>query len=810
MIRNYFLIAFRNLLRQRFYSAINIAGLGTGIAVSLLILYYIYDEHQYDRFHTDADRMYQVYLVGRINGVESKWPATCAPLAQAARAEIPEVENTTRIGFWREVVIRHGEQAHTEQRLMLADSNFLDFFTFELIEGNPERILREPNQIVLTESSALKYFGYRPGSGDSPVGRTVLMGTEKTSCSIVGILRDPPRHSHFTFGSVLSMENWDFSKRTEWTSNNLHTYFKLLPGADLEQVNEKLHTLVDRHVGPEIQQFIGMSLEQWRAAGDDYGYHLQPITAIRLRGKTEGNIEPTGDIAYVYLLSAISLFIILIACINFMNLSTARSMSRAREVGIRKTVGALNRGLVQQFMLESLVVSGLATLLAFGLIALALPFFNQISGKAISFHFLLSPASLFALLAIWIVVGFLAGSYPAFYLSAFRPAHVLKGQSVSWKGRSLLRSGLVVFQFAISVALIVCTLLIYKQLQLVKNKNLGFDKENVLVVNNVTTLAKSQEVFRESVRDLAGITGASLASSVPPGVYNDNIMFPNGHQDKGLLYNVIFGDEHYLQALGLRLAAGRFFSAEFPSDSMAVVINRSALAAAGWESHEGQYIVPPTDSLPERYEVIGVLEDFNFETLRTGMEPLAIFLRRPSTWTNRLAVRLQPGHPREAIESIRTVWNELAPGEPFDYGFVDDRFEEAFRDEERLGRIFIVFTALAILISCLGLFGLATYSTSQRTVEIGIRKALGSSSAGIVLLLSRQFTTPVLIGIAAAVPISLWLMNWWLNNFAYKASIDAWSFVGGGFAALFIAWVTISAQSLRAATRNPATALRSE
>lgn len=809
MLKNYFKVAFRNLIRHKFYSFINVFGLTIGIAVSILISFYVFDELSYDKFHTDAGRIHQIYLKAMLQGKPIEGANTCAPIAAASREELAGVEDAIRICLWRDVVFRNEDKIYTEEKLLLADSNFFSFFTFDLLEGNENDILNEPNQIILTEKTAIKYFGYKIGDEDSPIGKSLLMGTDKTNCEIVGVMKNPPKNSHFQFDMMLSMQTWDVSKRTQWTSNNLYSYVKLNESADPATVAESMLAMSDKYVGPEIEQFIGVTLDEWRKTGaGEYAYYIQPMTDIHLYSKVEGNIEAPGDIAYVYLLSIVSIFIILIACINFMNLSTARSAGRAKEVGIRKTVGASKKGLVSQFLLESIIISAVSTLLAVGVIYIALPFFNQITEKSIGVENIFSPLTLAAMGLIIVLVGFLAGSYPAFYLTSFKPTEVLKGKVRQGAKGGWIRSSLVVFQFAISVFLIVCTIVIYKQLKLVQEKNLGFDKENILIIDNTRTLGDAKQAFKKRLQTLSSVKEVSISNFVPPHVYSNSVYFPNGVQEEGILFFQIYADQDYLKTLGMDMHLGRYFSEDFPSDSSAVVINKKGMEALGWSTYEGNKIAEPNrEGGMEFYEVVGIIDDFNFSSLKTEIEPLIIFL---ADWGNLMPVKLGTGNLNEKIKDVETVWNEMAPGEPFDYSFLDENFESLFRAEQRLGEIFMLFTSLAIFIACLGLFGLATFIAEQRSKEIGIRKALGASIPGVMVLLSKEFTKLVFISIIIAVPAVIFLMNWWLEHFAYKTEIGVMVFVIGGFGALMISILTVSYQSFRAAIANPTEALRYE
>ena len=809
MLKNYLKVAVRNLVRQKFYTVINISGLSIGIAISLLIAFFVVDELSYDKFHKDSDRIYQIYLSAMLQGKPLQGANTCAPVAQASKEEIPGVEDAIRINIWRDVVFRNEDKIYTEEKLLLADSNFFQFFTFELLEGNPNKILTEPNQIVLTEKSARKYFGYELGDPDSPIGKSLVMGSNKENCEIVGIVKDPPSNSHFTFDMMLSMVTWEFSKRTQWTNNSLYSYLKLEEGVDPEVVEASLLSLSDKYVGPEIEQFLGATLQEWRNSGSgDYAYYMQPMTDLHLYSKVDGNIEGSGDIAYVYLLSAISPFIIIIACINFMNLSTARATGRAKEVGIRKTVGAFRNRLVAQFLVESLILSFISSILAIVILAIVLPSFNQVTNKSIELSQIMSPQFILAILLIVLVVGFLAGSYPAFYLTSFKPTEVLKGKIRQGAKGGWIRSTLVVIQFTISISLIVSTIVIYKQLKLVQEKNLGFDKENILVIDNTRVLGDAKKTFKNKLNALSSIENAAFSNFVPPHVYSNSVYFPNGKQEEGILFSQVYADEDFLKTIGVDLIEGRHFSKDFPSDTAAVIINKKGLETYGWSTLEGNRIAEPSeDGGQQFYEVIGVTEDFNFSSLKMEIEPLIIFLSENG---NLMPVRLTQGNINEKIKEVESLWNEMAPEEPFDYSFVDQSFESEFRAEERFGKIFILFTTLAIFIACLGLLGLATFIAEQRSKEIGIRKALGASVPSVVVLLSREFTKLVLIALVIAVPTVILLMNWWLQNFGYKTTVGFLSFVIGGGIALVISWLTVSYQSIRAALLNPTKALRYE
>jgi len=809
MIKNYFKVAFRSLIRQKFYAFINILGLTVGLTTSFLIILYVADELSYDQFHEKADKIHRVILKGRMSGNEFEGCYTCSPMASAVVEELPEIQEAVRIAIWSDMLITYEEDSYTEKKLLLADSNFFKFFTFDLIAGNPDEVLKEPNSIVLTGSAAKKYFGYEGTGDDKPLGKMLNVGTGEWLHKVTGIVKDPPANSHFHFDLVMTMESWDYSKRTQWTNNSLITYVAIDDYENYKAVEQKFEGLVHKYVGPEVQQFLGISLDQFAEQGGAYGYFLQPLKSIHLHSDLQDELEPTGGIIYVYLLSAIAAFIIIIACINFMNLATARSASRAKEVGIRKTAGAGRRRLVFQFLIESMLYSLIAVLLSLGVIYLVLPFFNVIAGKELAFSTLFKTEILSGLVAVMLTVGLLAGSYPAFYLTSFNPAQVLKGKVVAGMKSGLIRSILVVIQFTVSIGLIICTLLIYRQLNYVQNRNLGFDRENVLIIQNCRGLGDQKNTFQEELIELNDVVNASIANDYPPHIGSNSVHRPIGEDMEDRLFFQYYADENHQKTVGFEIKEGRFFN-DMPSDSLAIVINETAARLIGWDDPIGQKIgefnQPGT---PMTYhEVVGVIGDFNYATLKEEIQPLIIF--HQSDWGNLMGVRLTPGNIKDKIRIVENKWKEFTPDSPFEYSFLDENFDALYRQEQRLGTIFMIFTILAILVASLGLLGLATFTAEQRSKEIGIRKAMGASVFNVILLLSRDYTRLVIISFLLSVPASYFIMDWWLENFAYKINLGWISFVVGGLMALILSWITVSYQSYKAASVNPVDSLRYE
>lgn len=808
MVRNYFKIALRNIVRQKFYAIINIAGLTIGLATSLLIVLYIVDEFSYDRFHNDIDNMYRVNLHAKLSEQYMDIAYTGAPISAAFVNEIPEIDGACRIAFHNDINISYQEDAYTEKKVLLADSNFFDFFSFKLLYGDIKTVLKEPNNIVLTEESAMKLFGYPNKTSTPPIGKIVKYGTDGRACVITGIAENPPKNAHFRFNVILSMESWEDSKNANWANNILLNYVKLNNEADWIKVQEKFPAMVRKNIAPLVQGYLGISFDEFIAKGGLYDYVLEPVKNIHLFSTVDDTIEPRGSINTIYILSAIVAFIIFIACINFMNLSTARFSDRAKEVGVRKALGASRKRLILQFLNESIFFTILSMLFAYILASLALPSFGAIAGKELSIITLLNWKYMLALILLITVVGFLAGSYPAFYLTAFKPTEVLRGKVKAGLKSGGIRSGLVIFQFTISVILIICTLLIYKQLNHLERRDLGFDKENVLVVNNAEALEFNKIGFKEELKKMSAIKSVSVASAAPPQIEYSAIFKPLDGTDSEIGITYYFADYDLVNTMDMKMAAGRYFAKEIPSDSNAVIINEAAARKMAWENPVGEKIQTLWDEdKADKRNIIGVVKDFNFQTLKKEITPLIIF---PGSQGNLLLVRLNPGDYHQNISDIEKTWNKMTSGSTFDFSFIDADFDALYRQDQQVGMIISIFTVLAILVACMGLLGLATFTAEQRSKEIGIRKSLGASSSSIVRLLSSEYLKLIAVSFLLAIPSAYFIIKWWLNNFAFKVNIGILIFVAGGIIVALIALLSVSYQSVKAANNNPVDSLKYE
>ena len=799
MLRNYFKVAVRNILKYKFYSAINILGMTIGVTACILIVLYVADELSYDRFHKDADRIYQIGLHGKIGGQNIRTTTTCPPLSRAMSEEIPDVEESTRISHFWGSVVKYEDLAFTEERVYYADSNFFRFFDFELLSGDPKTVLRNPQSVVLTRDMATKYFGSEPA-----LGKMMIIG-DTVAYKVTGVAENSPGNSHLKFNMLVSSSSADRLQETTWLNNFLYTYFRLNEHGSLANVQSGLAELVLKYVGPEVERFMGMSMQQMAEQGGEYGFFPTKLTDLRLHSTTRDAIEPPGNITYVYFFSAVALFIIVIACINFMNLATARSAGRAKEVGLRKAMGSARIQMIGQFLAESVLFSAVAVLLAIALSYVLLPTFNELAGKQLNMNALLQPYFAGGLVALILFVGLLAGSYPAFYLTSFNSVEVLKGKVRAGMKTRGIRSALVVFQFGISIFLIIFTASVYLQLKFMQDRNLGMDKNNVLIVNSTWRLKNNRDAFRNAIDEYAGVVRTSFTNNTFPGVNNTTVFKAVG-SDQDHIMGQYFADYDHADVLKLELAEGRFFSRDFPSDSTAIILNEAAVREFGMEDPLNAQIFFNGGSTPVTLNVVGVVRDFNFESLREEIRPLAI---RFATWGGDLTIRYQ-GSPAELISKVEALWKSYAASEPFEYIFLDENFDELFRAEQRMSRIFTILSGLAIFVAGLGLFALAAFTGEQRTREIGIRKVMGANVSGLVLLLSREFTWLVLLAFVPGAVTAWWVVGEWLSGFAYRTEISPLIFLLSGIAAITIAWLTVGFQALKAASANPADALRYE
>ena len=799
MLKNYLKVALRHLGKHKVYSFINILGLAVGIAASVLIALYVFDELSYDRFHGNADRTYRV-VADWSNKGDSRIHQLGTPsvLARTIRSLYPQVESLVQIsGPLGDVVLKYKEAAFKETDVFAAEPSFFKVFTFPLVKGDPETALRDPNSLVITESLAARCFGE-----EDPLEKAVEIqaGGRQSLYRITGVARDVPRNSHFRFEMLASLITLFPEENPNWTSNNFATYLLLRPGVTRELMEEKL-VEIDKVYGEG-----GRPHMPWI-------WTLEPIKNIHLHSDLVTGGQPNGSIAYVKLFTVVAILILFIAGINFVNLATARSAGRAREVGIRKIVGSTKRQLVGQFLGESILLSLFALVLAVGLIQAALPFYRRMTGKILGLPYFGSPFVIPGLLGLALVVGLLAGLYPAFFLSSFQQADVLKGSPLAGRGRRslVLRSGLVVFQFGMSILLIIGSLVIFRQLDFIKNQRLGFDKDHVVVIHNTESLFSQYDAFMERLRQYSGITGVSAAGSIPGlGTPNWGIGVQGVADDRPLNMNFLTCDQDFAEVLNIQMAEGRFFSREYPADVNAAVINQKAAEYFGIPEPVGKKL--RIWWTHKDLTIIGVMDNVHFESLHRDVRSMGYVLPEAIGSTRRPFLLVKVNSPRtyEVLAFIRETWDSFSPGLPLEFSFMDDQINALYQNDNRAGKIVTLFSFLAIFVSCLGLFGLAAFITEQRTKEIGVRKVLGARLPQIVWLLTGQFVRWVIIATLIAWPVGYWVMSRWLHGFAFRTGLSAVIFAVSGLAALGIAAVTVSSQVIRAALANPARSLKYE
>ena len=806
MLKNYLLIAWRNVLKNKTFSFINITGLAIGLACFLLIALFVLDELSYDKFNEKADRIYRVNARIKFGGADISYPLSSDMMGQVLKKDYPEVEDYVRIyNANGSKLVKKGNDFITESNVCYADSNLFNVFTLPAIAGDTRTALDGPTSVVITEDIAKKYFGTTDA-----VGKTLETNNKgKTVYTVTAVIKNIPQNAHFNFDFFFSMKSLDY-QFGQFLSHNFHTYLLLKPGTDYRALEQHFLQYEEKYLLPEIKSIGIKSMDEFRKAGNILEYSLIPLTQIHLYSARQYEFTPPGNIQYVYIFSAVAIFILLIACINFMNLTTARSAKRAKEVGIRKVLGTERKELITQFLLESVLMVVLSMTIAISIASLVLPLFNDVAGKHMTMMSLFSPLILPVLIALPFVVGLLAGSYPAFFLSSFRPSEVLSGQLKMSGGAGGLRSVLVVFQFFASIVLIIGTIIIYRQLHYIQTQNLGFNKDQVLVVNSASALGNNENAFKNDLTRLTGVQSATISSFLPvtPSSRNDNIFSGSAIMDvkNGFDMQDWAIDYDYLRTMGIQLIRGRGFSKDFGGDSASVIINETTAKILGYKDPIGKKLYNFSDKVVA-YEIIGVVRNFNYESVRQTIGPLGLFLGKASFAAS---FKINAANVPEILQAAEKEWKTLAPGMPFSYFFLDAAFDDMYKDEQRVGKIVLIFSVLAILIACLGLFGLSTFIAEQRTKEIGIRKVLGASIRSIVHLVSKEFMILVAIAFIIAAPVAWWAMNSWLRDFAYRVSLEWWVFALAGGLALSIAMITMSFQAIKAAVMNPTRSLRSE
>ena len=817
LVWNYAKIAFRKIKRQRAYSFINIAGLAIGLAVCILILLFVKDELSYDRYHVFKDRIYRIerHFLAADGSVRLQFCSLAPAFAINLKQEFPEIERIVRVLSGANTQVRIGDKTFLEDRFFYAEDGLLEILSIPLLQGEPKTALSDPNTIILSETTARKYF-----ANDNPLGRELNTGG-KSLFKVTGVMRDTPANSHVHFDLIASyntlkgayIQNGDdyFLGTRNFSDNVTYTYLRLAEKADPKNLAARFPAFLDRLLGTRTDD-QGNVIK----ASQSNRLWLRRVTDIHLTSHTSNELEPNGDQKYVTMFSFIALFVLVIACINFVNLATARASRRAREVGLRKVVGAHRKMLTWQFLMESLIISLASLFLALVVASILLPFFKVVSGRALEISSLFRAGSLLMLGGLWLFTALASGLYPAVYLAAFRPAPILRGELTQGRGGALLRRVLVVFQFAISIILIIAVGIVFRQMNYLKNADLGFDRENILLLPADRTVGANWRGLKERILSSPYILSATLSKRAPSGRLLDAPGF--WAEVNGQKMNSPFSMPHnrvdydFFKTYGMKIIAGRDFSLDYPTDAgEAYIINETAARLLGWTQPEDAVGKPMGVSgagRPNAGRIIGVVADFNYESMHYKIRPMVTYIRPIEA--NTIAVRIAAGNPRNGLDHIRAVWEKEKPDYPFQYDFMDDRLNALYRNEERMMKMFAAFSALAIFIACLGLSGLASFMAEQRTREVGIRKVLGASPAGITVMFSKEFARWVLTANLLALPAAYLVMDKWLKNFAYRVRMDIWVFAAASALTLVIALVTVSAQSLRSALANPAESLKHE
>ncbi len=813
MIGNYIKLAVRHMLINKGYVFINILGLAVGIACFVLIGLFVLHELSYDTFHEKKDRIYRLVLDGKIGEQEIKVANTSPPMAEALVDEIPEIVNAVRMDSWNESPIRIEDRVFIEDHFALADSTFFDIFSFPLIYGDPATALNKPRTIVLTRSAAQKYFGM-----DNPVGENLKVGTDSVYWEVTGVCEDAPENTHLEFNVIGSFVSDRRSDGTTWMNNNLTTYILVGENTDPSVVEEKIHSVLVKYVGPELEQFIGASYDDLLKAGGRYRILAQRITDVHLEPDIQQTFKPANEKKNIYIFTIIAFAILLLAGINYMNLSTAQSANRAREIGIRKVMGSQKTALKWQFLVESILMCIVSLIVAILLIELLMPGYNNMMQIFLSLNYFQPWYTIPVLMLVAIVVGILSGTYPAFFLSSFRPVAVLTGELKSGTKSGTLRSALVVVQMTISILIMAVTLITFRQVNYMLEKDLGFNKENLMVLRRVHVIGNQINVFISQVQNIAGVASASHTTAIPGYPNNNNgYLIDSGGEtnldlsDVQIMYTV-WADHDYDKTMGFEMAEGRFFSQAMPTDSFACVINESAVRYFDLDNPlEVKIIQPgPTPDQRSSYQVIGVVKNYHFMSLHDEISPhIFLYDGDQMNWGN-IVIRLHPDNIQHSIDRVKSVWNDLAGTEPMQYFFMDEEFDKLYKEDKRTGNLSLIFSILAIFIASLGLFGLTSFTVAQRTKEIGVRKVQGARMVDIVLLLSREIAILVGISTVIAVPIAIFFIKSWLQNFHFRITQGPLDYLIVILIALIISWFTISYRAIKAARTNAAEALRYE
>ncbi|MFN8209923.1 MAG: ABC transporter permease [Bacteroidales bacterium] len=806
MLKKMFLYSLKSFKRQRAYILINIAGLSIGIACSLIIALFVINEASYDKYNVKKDRIFRVILNGKIGGQELTGAYTPAPMGPTIAREFPEVESTLRMNSWGPTVVEYNNQIFKEDHVIEADSTFFEFFSIPVIKGDVKNLLNAPHKVVISKSIARKLFG-----NEDPVDKTLKLADDSVRYVVSGVMSDVPENSHFEADYIVSFMTNPYSANQIWLNNNLALFILLKPNVNYKTVEAKFPDLLKKYVGPEVQKIMGIDLNEFLAKGNTYRYFLQKLTSIHLQPEIVHSFKPSTDPKYLTIFGSIAVLIIFIAAINFMNLSTAQAARRAKEVGIKKVSGSSKGLLISQFLSESTLLSFISLLIAVIIVSIGIKQLNSMLGTNLRFNLFSSVYVIPVLLLFAVVVGFLSGTYPALFLSSFSPYEVLKGDIKNSMKSGRLRKVLVVFQFAVSILLIVGTMIMYSQIKFMLNKDVGFNKDRLIVIERTSELGNRMKYFKEAVKQIPGVINASASTACPNRVNNKNGYGMEGRKDESFLIVTNWIDEDYISTYGMTMASGRAFDKTYSDDQNSCMINESALKEFNIKDIETTRFLEPTgDGKFKAMKIVGVVKNFNFESLRNPIQPYIFQYKNEEQTYGYFSVKLAPGNLAGTISEIEKKWKEYAANTPMQYYFLDKDFEQMYSQERQNARMAVIFSVLAIFIAALGLFGLTSFTVEQKTKEIGVRKAMGSSVMGIYIVISREVFILVTLAAVIAWPIIYYLAGKWLENFYYRINVSLFTFIAGLAITLSIAVVTITWKIVRAATINPAESLKYE
>jgi len=807
MISEYIKIAIRNLRKQRSSSLINIIGLSIGLASALLIFMFVFNELSYDRFYTNSKNIYKVYQHSIVDGTESRDAWTPVPMAAALLTDYPEIQNVVRILQGDNILITVDNKYFNIKNALYADSSFFEVFSFDPTVSESYRLLSRPHSVVLTKSTAQKIFG-----NEDPVDKLIRFENSPDYYRVAGVSKDPPANSHFEYEMLISMDSFWNIKSTDWMSNYMNTYVLLPSGSSPQNLEKKFPEMVKNYFGPQLQKVLGFSIEEFMSKGNYLEYKLQPITDIHLNTSVNHGLKPSGNSKYVYIFSVIGIFIICIAGINFINLSTSRSTLRAHDTIMRVILGSTRKIIRFQFLSESIIISIISMLLAILLIVALLPWFNKMTGLSLSLA-IFDPWTLALTLSGFAVfIGFLAGLYPAFQISSFNTSSIKEKQRSIGTG-SILRSILVIFQFSVAIVILSSTIIVYRQLKFMQNKELGFDRKELMVIWRANALSNHMDAFVEQIKAIPGIKKITSATSIPGFPNSDNGYAVEGTSQEGIkvLYTT-WADYSYIDTYNMKLVAGRDFSKEFTSDSSAIIINEAAVKEMGLKEPVGTRLMRPDGTGKYDYHpVIGIVRDFHFKSLHSKIEPFALLIKPKNIgWNGFLTIRFNEGNKIQSIKKIEETWKKFVDNQPFEYTFLDDDLKSFYTEEKQTGSLAMIFTFLTIFIACLGLFGLISFTTARRTKEICIRKIMGASVLNIIGLLSNKTVKLLIISSLVAWPVAWIFLKNWLMDFPFRIELNPVILILTSIIILCLSLCTIGFRVWYAATRNPVDALRVE